>query len=93
MNYCQFMYYTLFGNKTLSRLLTNKVGEDVMESDWMCVCIYGVTFIKKKGLLVVGCSFWGWTQSRNSIQACNYVCLDMSSLVHYISSKDQVTYA
>ena len=43
MNYCQFMYYTLFGNKASSRSPTNKVGEDVMESDQTCVCIYGVT--------------------------------------------------
>ena len=44
-------------------------------------------------LLVVGCSYQGWTQSGNSIQARNYVCLDTSSLMHYITSKDQVTYA
>ena len=43
MNYCQFMYYTLFGNKALLRSLTNKVGENVMESDWTCVDMHGVT--------------------------------------------------
>ena len=43
MNYCQFMYYTLFGNEASSRLPTNKAMEDVTESDWMYVCIYGVT--------------------------------------------------
>ena len=43
MDYCQFMYYTLFGNKASSMSPTNKAGEDVMKLDWMCVCIYGVT--------------------------------------------------
>ena len=33
------MYYTLFGNKVLSRLPTNKAGE----LDQTCVCMYGVT--------------------------------------------------
>ena len=44
-------------------------------------------------LLVVGCSFRGWTQSGNSIQVHNYVCLDTSSLMHYVTFKDRVTYA
>ena len=36
------MYYTLLGNKVSLRLPTNKVGEDVMQSVWMCACLYGV---------------------------------------------------
>ena len=71
MNYCQFMYYTLFGNKALLRLPTNKAGEDVMEPAQMCICMHGVTL--KIWLLIVGCSFQGWTQSRNSIQTRNYI--------------------
>ena len=43
MNYCQFMYYTLFGSKASLRSLTNKVGEDVMGSAWMSICLHGVT--------------------------------------------------
>ena len=42
LDYCQFMYYALFGNKVSLRSLTNKAGEDVMESDQTCVCMYGV---------------------------------------------------
>ena len=41
MNYCQFMYYTLFGNKASLRSPTNKVGKDVTESYRMCVYKWG----------------------------------------------------
>ena len=51
------MYYTLFGNKASSRSPTNKVGEDVMESDRTCVCMHGVTLknsVISSWMLVLG---------------------------------------
>ena len=56
LNYCcQFMYYTVLGNKALSRLPTNKTREDVTESVQTCVCMFGVT--KKFWELVFGAHF------------------------------------
>ena len=52
-----FKLLSIYGNKVPSRSLTNKMAEDVMESDRMCVCMYGVTLknsVISSGMLVLG---------------------------------------
>ena len=52
----------------------------------MCICMHGVTL--KIWLLELDARLGAGLKSRNSIQVHNYVCLDTSSLTHYVTSKD-----
>ena len=56
----------------------------------VCIPVWGNL---KFWVSAVGCLFLSWIQSQNSIQACNYVCLDTSSLMHDVTSKNWMMYA